>query len=110
VFLFPFNDEGFDGMRAWIAENQATFNGLMYEAQQKARILGGAAWAFHVDYWDAVEGQDESFEVQLAAANDDFSPEGFERYQAVLFSIAGFNQAMVNRELKQLAAMERGQV
>lgn len=109
MFLFPFNDDGFDGMRAWIAENQATFNGLLFEAQRKAKNLGEAAWAFHLDYWDALEEQDQAFDAQLAAANDDFSPEGFERYQALLFSVAGVNQAMVNRELELLAAMEAGQ-
>lgn len=106
MFLFPFNDDDFDGMRAWIAENQATFNCLLFEAQRKAKNLGEAAWAFHLDYRDALEEQDQAFDAQLAAANDDFSPEGVERYQALLFSIAGFNQAMVNRELEQLAAME----
>ncbi|MCE4344085.1 hypothetical protein [Xanthomonas hortorum] len=103
---FPFNESGFDDMRAWIADNQAKFNSLYYDAQEMARIIGGDAWLFHCDFWEQFEEDDSNHDQLVEDANWDFSPEGFERYQTLLFVKAGVDEARVRSEMRQLETME----
>ncbi|WP_068832750.1 hypothetical protein [Xanthomonas graminis] len=103
---FPFNDSGFKDMRAWIADNQAKFNSLCYDAQEMAQKIGGDAWLFHCDYWDQFDAEDAEHDQQVEDANWDFSAEGFERYQTLLFAKAGVDEARVREELRQLETMK----